>query len=260
MLPAVVLGFSMFFIVPSIDPVKPATTSSKRVDFQLLVGPVGLLTLAGIFSTIAYVTFSNAIPLWLVQTHNLANDDPLIGWTLAAFALSAALGGIGAGLLSRRISQRTIVIVSLLLALVPLFAIFGLEPGTTIFFFTVMLAGFLLHASLPLMIVSAQDLAPDAASTAAGMLMGFAGGMAGVIYIGVGRLQELLGVTQAMRLSYFTLIPAALLAFYVLTKYRNTIDQAIQHPIDALSCLCSPGLSANINACPCRIEDQILEA
>jgi FSR family fosmidomycin resistance protein-like MFS transporter len=256
MIPAVVLGLLMFIVAPSGPAVDPSTKPTKIIDVQLLAGPVGLLTIVGILGTIAYVTFSNAIPLWLVQNHNLSPDNALIGWTLAAFALSAALGGIGAGLLSRRISQRVIVIVSLLSALLPLFIIFRLEPGTLLYFLMVMLAGVLLHASLPLLIVSAQDLAPDAASTAAGMLMGFAGGMAGIIYIGVGRLQELFGVTQAMSLSYFTLIPAALLAFYALTKYRAEVEQVRQAPINVLSCVCSPGLSANLNACPCRIEEQ----
>jgi FSR family fosmidomycin resistance protein-like MFS transporter len=254
MLPAVMLGLLMFVVVPDHTASSSPVSASRFFDVGLLAGPVGLLTLAGILSSVAFVTFTSAIPLWLVQTHNLAYDDTLIGWTLAAFALSAALGGIGAGLLSRYFSQRLLVTGSMLLALLPLLAIFAQEPGTPLFFLMVVLAGGLLHASLPLMIVSAQDLAPQAASTASGMLMGFAGGMAGVLYIGVGRLQELIGLTPAMSLSYLSLIPAAFLAFYVLTKYRATVEQAKRAPVMALSCLCSPSLGANISACPHRAE------
>jgi hypothetical protein len=82
------------------------------------------------------------------------------------------------------------------------------------------------------------------------MLMGFTIGVAGILYIGVGCLQELIGLTSAMSLSYLSLIPAALLAFYVLTKYH--ISDVEQAPVDISSCVCSPGLEANIRACPCR--------
>lgn len=254
MLPAVMLGLLMFVVAPSHTAPSLPVSTSGFFNAQLLAGPIGLLTLAGILSSVVFVTFTSAIPLWLVQSHNLAHDDTLIGWTLAAFALSAALGGIGAGLLSRRFGQRLLVSGSMLLALLPLLVIFAQEPGTPLFYLMVMLAGGLLHASLPLMIVSAQDLAPQAASAASGMLMGFAGGMAGILYIGVGSLQEFIGLAPAMSLSYLSLIPAAFLAWYVLTKYRVTVEQARRVPIMALSCLCSPGLSANISACPCRGE------
>lgn len=259
MVPAVIMGLLLFVIAPSPAASTLPDTGSRFFEVGLLAGPVGLLTLAGILSNIAFVTFTSAIPLWLVHTHNLAHDDALIGWTLAAFALTAALGGVIAGLLSRYVSQRLLITGSMLLALLPLLAIFWQEPGTPLFFLMAMLTGALLHANLPLMIVSAQDLAPRAAAAASGMLMGFAGGVAGLLYIGVGRLQELIGLAPAMGLSYLGLIPAALLAFFVLTKYRATGDPARPGQIVALSCLCSPGLNTNINACPHRAEVQFDE-
>jgi MFS transporter, FSR family, fosmidomycin resistance protein len=250
MIPGVILGGLMYILVPSQEERPSLRGRAKLFDLRLLLGPVGLLSLTGILSSVASVTFNNAMPLWLVQRHGLAYDTALIGWILAAFSLSAALGGIIAGMLSRRMSHRLLITGSILLALAPLFAIFYLEPSTLLFFLAVMLAGALLNAGLPLMVVSAQDLAPHSAATASGMLMGFTIGVAGILYIGIGRLQELIGLTSAMSLSYLSLIPAALLAFYVLTKYPiSTVEQA---PVDISSCLCSPGLGANIGACPCR--------
>lgn len=76
----------------------------------------------------------------------------------------------------------------------------------------------------PLLIVSAQDLAPQAVATASGMLMGLTVGVAGVLYVGIGRLQEAIGLAPAMGLSYLTLAPAAALAFTVLTRYRAALD------------------------------------
>jgi FSR family fosmidomycin resistance protein-like MFS transporter len=76
------------------------------------------------------------------------------------------------------------------------------------------------------MIVAAQDLAPNAMGAASGLMMGFTWGMAGVLYIGIGALQEVLGVQTAMALSFLTLIPGAILAYAVLQRNRAAIDAA----------------------------------
>lgn len=251
MIPAVVLGGLIYFIVPA-QKQTSLTHRPQLLDRRLLLGPVGLLSLTGILSSIAFVTFTNAVPLWLVQRHGLAYNDPLIGWTLAAFSLAAALGGVMAGGLSHRLNHRLLISTSTLLALLPLLAVLYLEPGTLLFFLMVMLAGALQNASLPLMIVSAQDLAPRSAAAASGMLMGFTTGVAGLLYIGIGRLQEVIGLTPAIALSYLSLIPAALLAFYVLTKYQPATTRSA--PVVPLSCLCLPGLNTAFTACPCETE------
>lgn len=258
MVPGILVGFMMYFVVPAQESV-PLTRRPKVLDPRLLLGPVGLLSITGILSNIAVVTFTSAVPLWLVQAYNLAPDSALIGWTLAAFSLSAALGGIIAGALSRHLNSRLIITGSLLLALLPLTAIFFLEPGTGLFFLAVMLAGALLNASLPLMIVIAQDLVPQSAATASGMLMGFTGGVAGVLYIGTGRLQEIIGLAPAMGLSYLALLPAALLVFYVLTKYGPATEETWPAPAAVSSCSCFPGLGISLNTAQ-RTEGQEIQS
>lgn len=255
MAPAILVGIMIYFVVPVQEPV--TFSRSTGIDLRLLLGPVGLLSLTGILSSIAVVTFTNAVPLWLVQAHHLAYDNRLIGWTLAAFSLSAAGGGIAAGAVSRYLNSRLIITGSLLLALLPLTAIFFLEPGSVPFFLAVVLAGALLNAGLPLMIVTAQDLVPQSAAAASGMLMGFSGGMAGVIYIGIGRLQELVGLAPAMGLSYLALLPAALLAFYVLKKYGSATDGARPAPATDSSCFCLPGLGVSISTVRQAEEQQL---
>ena len=113
------------------------------------------------------------------------------------------------------------VLGSLLAAPVPLVSVFLTDPGSAPFYLTVALAGALANAAFPLLIVSAQDLAPDAVATASGMLMGLTVGIAGVLYVAVGRLQDSVGFAQAMGLSYLTMIPAGILAFAVLTRSQT---------------------------------------
>lgn len=243
MIPGVILGILLYLIVPS-QRREPQTPRPRLVDRDLLIGPVGLLCLTGVFSSITIVTFSSALPLWLVADRDVPRDAPLIGWTLAAFSFAAALGGIVAGVLSTRISRRSLISGSMLLALVPLLGVFRLDPGSPTFFITVAMAGMLVNAGLPLMLVTAQDLAPHAVATASGMLMGLTSGTAGLLYIGVGRLQEAIGLAPAMTLSYLTLIPGAFLAALVLTRFAApTADRA---PAERAAVAISAGVCGNV--------------
>lgn len=226
MVPGLVLGVLVNLVAPaSSRPQQPRASSARVLDVpslrRLLAGPVGLLCVAGILMEVAFVTFTSGMPLWLVARRGVARDAALLGWTLTTFYLAAALGGLAAGALSRRVDRRRLVAGSMALAPLPLVAVFALEPGTPLFFGAVGLAGALANAGFPLLIVSAQDLAPDAEATASGMLMGLTVGAAGVLYAGIGQLQEVVGLTPAMGVSYLTLIPGAALAHAVLARHRS---------------------------------------
>lgn len=63
---------------------------------------------------------------------------------------------------------------------------------------------------MPLLTVSTQNLSPKNAATAPGMMMGFYAGVAGLVYVGIGRLQEAMGLIPAMSFGYLALIVAGL--------------------------------------------------
>lgn len=96
------------------------------------------------------------------------------------------------------------------------------------------------------MIITVQDLAAYALATASG-LMGFALGVAGVLYAGVGQLQELLGLIPATSLAYLTMLPAAAVALVVLRRHP-----AVAGVTDGVSmsaqCRCSPCLCATCSS------------
>ena len=114
----------------------------------------------------------------------------------------------------------------------------------------VILAGALVNAGMPMLIVSAQDLAPKAAVAAAGMLMGFSAGVAGLVYVGIGRLQEALGLTPAIMIGYLALLLGAIVATVAIKPHRENDEQ----PVDATSCLCSPCMDQNIAVYPKRMK------
>lgn len=118
-----------------------ATTHRKLFDARLFLGPVGLLTVAGILGSLSLVTFMGAVPLWLVAERGAAPDAPLIGWTLAAFSLSAGVSGIVSGALSARVDRRVLVSGSMLLSAAPLLAMFLFKAGSPALFAAAALAG-----------------------------------------------------------------------------------------------------------------------
>ena len=54
-------------------------------------------------------------------------------------------------------------------------------------------------------------------------MMGFSWGSAGLFYIIVGKMQEVLGIQAAMSMAYYLLIPGAILAFYIFRRYKDRL-------------------------------------
>lgn len=253
MVPGLVLGTLVFLMIPRATPARAASGrragapargapvgAARLLDRQVLRGPVPLLSLAVILSSLASVTFTNALPLWMVEAHGVARDSALLGWTLATYNLAAASGGVIGGLVAPTVRPAVFVPGTMLAAVLPLFAVLATEPGSPAFLISVVLAGASSFAGLPVLIVTAQDLAPRAVATASAMLMGFATGTAGVLYVGVGWLQESLGLVPAMSVSYVLLIPAALLALIVLGRHAAAPLERARTVTAATRCTCAP--------------------
>ncbi|MCC6457948.1 MAG: MFS transporter [Caldilineaceae bacterium] len=226
MIPGIVLGLLMLLVIlegAAVD--APAfqmpTQRPKILDVRLLATPLGGLVMTAVLVNLVAITFSSTVPLWLVSEHGYMRDAALLGWTLTAFSLAAAVGGVVAGWSSRYVEPQRLALVTLLAAAVPLLALFHVEPGSTLYFVAVVMAGALTHAGMPLFLVAAQEQAPHAMATASGLLMGFAASGAGLLYIGVGWLQENIGLVAAMQLGFLTVIPAALLAGWLLRRRQQ---------------------------------------
>lgn len=223
MIPGVLLGLLMLLVIPPRSTPPANTPRPKLFDLELFLGPVGLLTVAGTFRSVSWVAFNNSWPLWLVHGRGLPTDSPVVFWSLAVFGLSGGFGGVLAGLLEHRFSRHTLVTGTMLMALVPFMLLFLTTPGSLPYYLCIAAAGACINGGLPLMVVSAQDLAPHAVGTASGMLMGLTWGVAGVLYLGIGALQQAFGILPALVLSFATLIPGALTARHVLTRNRGRL-------------------------------------
>src|SRR5690606_7070009 len=204
----------------------PAGTRSRLLDTSLLKGPVGLLAASGILRAMAFITFTNGMPLYLSVTRGFAPDAQVIGLTLSLYSISSATGSVLAGFVEPRVGRIVLVSGSMLLALPFLAAVLLVDAGGAVFYLCVMMAGFFTNLSIPMLVVSAQDLAPDSVAAASGLLMGFTWGVAGVVYIAFGALQEVIGLQSANAIGFSFLIPAAAVAAYVLRRHSAAIEAA----------------------------------
>ena len=220
MLPGLALGAAVFILLPQWEP-HGRRPLRELFDWRLVRGPVGLLALAGSFTSIAFVTFTSSLPIWLVREHDYATDAAVIGWTLSVFALAAGGGALLGGFLAPRLGRRMTIVGSLLLAAVPLLAVLALEPGSLFFFIAAAAAGTLIYTSSPVKVVVAQDLAPHSPAAASGMILGMTSAVAGALYIGLGRLQEAIGLEAGIAVGFLMVVPAALTALVVLMRHPS---------------------------------------
>jgi MFS family permease len=135
------------------------------------------------------------------------------------FSLAAGLGSLLGGFLAPRLGRRLVITGSLLATAGPLLALPHLEPGSLPFFVAAALGGVLLYTSSPVMVVAAQDLAPQTPAAASGVVLGLTTGVAGALYIALGRLQETIGLLEGMTVGLAMVIPAAAIALAVLLRH-----------------------------------------
>lgn len=209
MLPGLILAVGVLTLLPDWEPHRKMT-GSRLVDRRVLTGPVGWLTVASTLVSLAFIAFTSAVPLWLVADHGLAIDAPLLGWVLGIFSLAAGVGAVAGGAVAGRMGYARTTTVSLAAAVVPLAGMLLVPPGV-LTLIAAGIAGALLYASQPLLIVAAQNAVPEAPA-AAGIVLGVGTAVAGAAYIGVGAVQDAIGLAPALTATFALLIPAAVIA------------------------------------------------
>jgi hypothetical protein len=105
------------------------------------------------------------------------------------------------------------------------------------FALALVLAGALAYAVTPVLVVSAQDIAPESPAAAAGMVFGFAAALGALLYLGLGLLQSTIGIGPALAVAFLAPLPAAALAWPVLRRHRPVLDRSDPRAL-ALACAC----------------------
>ena len=155
--------------------------------------PLALLYAATVSRSAVATGYMTFLPLDLHQRgYTLAQS----GAVVSLYLLFGALGGFLGGWLADRIGGRAVIALSFAGAL-PLF-LASLVLGDPFGIPCLVLASFILQASLPVNVVLGQELSPAHSSTLSSLLMGAAWGMGALIVGPVGALADARGIHAAL--------------------------------------------------------------
>ncbi|MFN7992548.1 MAG: MFS transporter [Bryobacteraceae bacterium] len=178
-LPGLFMSALLFVLMP---PLAGTAVKGKRFDWRPLHAvwkPMTILYFLVVIRSVVQITFTQMLPLYLHKERGYSL--PAAGLCLSLYLLGGAAGGFAGGSLADRFGGRRVIIVSMI-GSVPFLALFVFGQGvlSTAGLF---LGGLILLFTIPVNVVMAQELAPSQAGTVSALMMGFAWGMAGLIFI-----------------------------------------------------------------------------
>ncbi|MEL4106417.1 MFS transporter [Oscillospiraceae bacterium WX1] len=214
-IPGVLVALLLLFFAPRdnvlegvITPLQEVVASLKKASRELgaIVGVIAIRSLA-------YTSMLTLLPLYF-KAENISNvaASHLVTIMLAA----GAVGGVTGGFISDLYGRKRLIVGSLALS-TPLFFGFYLFSGMigTIF---LALAGAALLSSFSVTVVAAQEAIPNNKALAAGLTMGFAGGLGGLAAIVMGTVADAWGLKTAIFIVF--LLPLIAGLFGLLLKKR----------------------------------------
>jgi MFS transporter, FSR family, fosmidomycin resistance protein len=204
-LPGLLISALMLLLLPA--PPQRHAKSRAGFDWQALGAarkPLTILYTLVFIRSIIQITFAQFIPLYLFRERGFALDRA--SYTLTGYLAFGALGGFIGGHLADRFGGARVITISMI----------GSVPFLALFFFSggwwsiagLWAGGLILLFTVPVNVVMAQELVPSQAGTISALMMGFAWGMAGLVFIPlVGWASDLFSMHHA--LAALTVFPLA---------------------------------------------------
>jgi FSR family fosmidomycin resistance protein-like MFS transporter len=188
--------FLWFYLEP--EPAHHA--KSKGFDLAPLRAvwkPLTILYFCVFIRSIVQVTYAQLLPLYLNRERGLTVTQA--NFLLSGYLAFGALGGFTGGRLSDRIGGRKVIMLSMAGCVPFLLLFFGLSGWPA--FVSLLFGGLMLLFTIPVNVVMAQQLAPGQSGTVSALMMGFAWGMSGMIFIPLtGWLSDHYGMHASLRM------------------------------------------------------------
>jgi len=163
-------------------PAPPAAGKERSLDLSPLRRvwrPLAVLYSLVFIRSILQIVFAQFLPLYLTLERGFAYADA--NYVLTLYLVAGALGGFFGGHLADRFGGRTVILLSMA-GCVPFLLLFFLGEGW-LAVAGLIAGGLVLFFTIPVNVVMAQELVPSQAGTVSALMMGFAWGMAGVVFI-----------------------------------------------------------------------------
>jgi FSR family fosmidomycin resistance protein-like MFS transporter len=173
--------------------------------------PLSLLLLTVTLRSWAQFGISSYLPFYFLR--ELGGDPLLVGHLLTTYLFCGAAGTIAGGPLADRVGPKTFFIVSVALV-TPVMASF-LYADAFWLFVAAGLAGALLMATWSTVMVMAQQILPDRAGMASGLMVGFALGAGGMGATALGWVADTWGLPMVLKISAALPALSALIAWWL---------------------------------------------
>jgi MFS transporter, FSR family, fosmidomycin resistance protein len=225
MIPGIIVTLLLLLFSPkdqvsaSVPPTLGVVYKTLRASAKELTAIVGVIAVR----SLAYTGLLTILPLYF-KYKDLSNIQA--SHLLTIMLAAGAAGGVVGGFLSDYFGRKQLIIGSLVLS-TPLFFAFLLTNGvlSTVF---LALAGSALLSSFSVTVIAAQEAIPENKALAAGLTMGFAGGLGGLAVIIIGRIGDIFGLTAAVAILFLLPIIAGFVGFLMKNRQPERLQRQSQ--------------------------------
>ncbi len=198
--------------------IKKSETDVGEVQTRIPYKAITLLTTTSVIRAFVLMTFANFMSFYLID---FGLDLQTRSYYLFALQFGGAMGGLFYGGLSDKFGRWRVMFWSPLLSL-PFLYMFLSTQGV-VSFIMLFLAGSLVFASAPAVVVAAQKMMPGREGMASALQIGFAWGMGGVSMGLVGKAGEMFGVLNVL---YVTAVLPLVISILTLSLrgYRHQFE------------------------------------
>ncbi|MCZ2157566.1 MAG: MFS transporter [Bryobacterales bacterium] len=179
-LPGALISGLLYFYLPGARSSGHAAESSNDWGPLLRVWkPITILFTLVFLRSAIQVTYAQMLPLYLDVERGLS----LVAgnYLVSLYLICGAMGGFLGGSLADRFGGRQVILVSMA-GTVPFMLLFFLTTGW-ISALGLCLGGLVLLFTIPVNVLMAQDLVPEQSATVSSLMMGFAWGAAGLLFV-----------------------------------------------------------------------------
>lgn len=213
-IPGVLVSIFLLAYLPK--PARDPLQSGAGFDLSPLRAvwkPLTILYLLVFVRSVVQVTFAQFLPLYLHLERGFSLTQA--SYALTLYLACGAIGGFSGGFLADRFGGKAVILISMIGCL-PFLALFYFASGVTAMI-GLALSGLMLLFTIPVNVVMAQALAPSQAGTVCALMMGFAWGMAGMIFIPlIGWTSDIFSMHQVM----VSLLAFPVIGFFLALKLK----------------------------------------
>lgn len=222
MLPAIVFAPLVWLqLPPDGRKARPRTPPPPGLVLRALRGPLGLVFCISAVMAFVQRTFVTMEPIIVAEA---GGSEALGALALSVYLGAQSFGMVAGGLLADRMSRRRLLAHLCFWAVPTHLAAIWLGPSGIAGWTALVAAGFLGMATLPPIVVIAQEMLPTGTGVGSGIVMGLAWATGTMFVLGTGTVADAIGASSATMLS----IPVAFLA--VGLALHPALREALERP------------------------------